>query len=340
MTVNTSSSISRRTLGTGLGVGATLIGMMLAQVFPPGGALLLAFAGLPAVLIGMAWGSGWLGAYVVVLTGVAAGVVGPLAAVAIIPLLLLPAGLLVLALRAGRSPFEAIGIALAIGTAITSLLWLLSPLAGPTGVAIWKTGDRVLAISDEMARTALDRFRPQVTEEALATAAEHLAEARELLELLLPVTFIFLWHLFSLAAIYLVAQLIAGWFAVDLPALPPFRDWQFDWRLVWLFIAGWVLFNGADFFAHFGVGPLARRIGANCLAMSQTLYLVAGFSLVAFFFHKYAIGPGGRLGLTVMALMMAHFVVLLGIIDVWAEFRSSRKPSLDSDSGGSIFDDW
>jgi uncharacterized membrane protein HdeD (DUF308 family) len=85
-----------------------------------------------------------------------------------------------------------------------------------------------------------------------------------------------------------------------------------------------------------------RRFGANCLMISQTLYLIAGFSVIAFFFHKWALGPGGRLGLTFLAVLLAHAVIWLGIIDVWADFRTPRPPPgpRDSDSDGSFFDEW
>lgn len=336
------TSSPRKTLGAGLGAGMSLAGVVLAGVFPVAGLLTLAVAGLPALLIGITWGVGWFAFYGLVLLGAALGLLGPMTSALVFALLLVPTAVVVVALRQGLTPMAALAGALVIGTVLSTAMWWLAPLAGPSGVALWRSADQIETMWDTMAAQFLGNMRGQVDENGLQVARERMTQTREMLSLLIPVTFIFVWHLFSLGITYMLGQGIAARLQVTVPPLPLFRDWQFDWRLVWMFLIGWALFHGADYLNVYGAGAMARRIGANCLAMSQMLYLIAGFSLIAFFFHKYAIGPGGRLGITFLALMLAQVVIWLGIIDVWAEFRAPRKPAGEADAKAetSFFDDW
>ena len=83
---------------------------------------------------------------------------------------------------------------------------------------------------------------------------------------------------------------------------------------------------------------VVKTIGANCFAISSILFYIAGLSLMFFMFDKYKIGLFAKFTLSFLALVFTQFIVLFGIIDVWADFRKPKSVRLssgsdDSDSG-------
>jgi hypothetical protein len=138
---------------------------------------------------------------------------------------------------------------------------------------------------------------------------------------------VFVWHLISLAVLYSGAYRLAPGFNYSLQPLQPFAQWRFNWNLIWLFIAGWALFYGINWAEAVPGNETLRAIGANCMAISRIIYFIAGLSLLFFMFEKYRMGSLARVGLSCLALFLNQAVVWLGIIDIWADFRTP-KPAL------------
>lgn len=105
------------------------------------------------------------------------------------------------------------------------------------------------------------------------------------------------------------------------PAQPPFARWHAPDSWVWGLIAA----------LAFIVMPqeTARLTGWNIAIIFAVIYLAQGSAIVEHYLRKANIKPFGR-GL-VLALLLAMpsfvFVIALGIVDIWADFRKVRVPA-------------
>jgi uncharacterized protein YybS (DUF2232 family) len=314
----------------------TIAGLFASTQVPVLGALVLSFAGLPAFLIILAWGGIWFLAYSA-LTFILTGLVGNLSLAALmIPMLLVPAAVLSGALKMGFSPLKAVGATLLVATLFSTASW---------GLATGMDKEAVLPVEKQFAEQKM------VVEQQLAkleetgeTTPENIESIREsvnatfdFLLLLVPATFIFIWHLISLAVIYVCAFRLAPRFGSRLASLPRFSAWRFDWNLIWLFIAGWVMFYLPGSLEGLPGAETIRVIGANCLAISKILYFIAGLSLLFFMFEKYRLGSLARVTLSCLALVLTQAMVWIGIIDVWFDFRTPKPALFASDDSDDDF---
>ncbi|RCK79348.1 MAG: hypothetical protein OZSIB_0219 [Candidatus Ozemobacter sibiricus] len=338
-------TFGQRTLGTTLMTGWTMAALFLAGRLPLLGALLLALAGLPAMVVGLAWGAAWFALYTALTLGLTSWLGGGGFALLLVPMLLLPAALLAGLAKAGLAPLRAIAATLLLATLFSVAVWGVLPLIDEGGSRLWAVKELFLAQKQEFARK-IQEFQQQGEgdPQSLQVLLEHFQAWMDFILLLVPVTFIFTWHLLSLAVFYLGALALGARFGFTLTPLPPFATWRFDWNLIWLFIVGWFLFHGADLVGPASAQTLFRQVGANCLAISKLLYFIAGLSIVYFWFDSYKISAPNRIGLSCLALLLTNLLVWLGIIDVWADFRAPRSPATpstrarDDDEEDSFFD--
>ncbi len=175
--------------------------------------------------------------------------------------------------------------------------------------------------------------------EATEIVMQQFREWMEFVALLVPLTFLFVWHLISLSIMYLGMIMLAPKHGLSVQPLPVFSSWRFSWQLVWLFLAGWLLYNGADNIASGELRHLARVIGANFLAISKILYFIIGMSLLFYFFEKNEISTPNRFGLSVLALLMTQLLIWAGIADVWLDFRAPPTQKVNRDDDESSFFD-
>ena len=107
-----------------------------------------------------------------------------------------------------------------------------------------------------------------------------------------------------------------------LPGLPagPFR-WQLPEPLVWVFIAGGVLYLTGL--------PWLQTLGLNVLLILVGLYFLQGLSIAAFLFQRFHL-PRVLAALSVLLLLFQPFLALLvaglGLFDVWFAFRQLSFP--------------
>lgn len=177
------------------------------------------------------------------------------------------------------------------------------------------------------------------TAEATEMVMRQFREWMEFVALLVPVTFLFGWHLLSLAIMYIGTAMTAPKYGLAVQPLPAFSSWRFDWRLVWFFLAGWLLYNGAENIMQLELRHLVQVIGANCLAISKILYFIAGLSLLFYFFEKHEISTPNRFGLSILALLMTQLLIWAGIADVWLDFRAPPPKKVNRDDDESSFFD-
>lgn len=175
--------------------------------------------------------------------------------------------------------------------------------------------------------------------EATEAVMRQFRDWMEFVALLVPVTFFFGWHLFSLTVMYLGMSMAAPRHGLAVQPFPAFSSWRFDWKLIWVFLAGWLLYNGADGIVQLEIRHLVRVIGANCIAVSKILYFIVGMSLLFYFFEKNEISTPNRFGLSILALLMTQLLVWAGIADVWLDFRAPPPKKVNNDDGESSFFD-
>jgi len=175
--------------------------------------------------------------------------------------------------------------------------------------------------------------------EATEVVVRQFRDWMEFVALLVPVTFFFGWHLFSLTVMYLGMSMTASKHGLVVQPFPAFSSWRFDWKLIWVFLAGWLLYSGADGIVQIEIRHVIRVIGANCIAISKILYFIIGMSLLFYFFEKHEISTPNRFGLSILALLMTQLLVWAGIADVWLDFRASPPKNVNNDDGESSFFD-
>ncbi|HMM61363.1 MAG TPA: DUF2232 domain-containing protein, partial [Candidatus Rifleibacterium sp.] len=251
----------------------------------------------------------------------------PSAAIMLMPLILMPAAFLYGAVKVGLAPLRAMCLALLSATLFSTGMWAV--------INQVSSSDGLLPVREQFANQIavvekqLDKIQEkgQESQESVELIRENIREVFDYTVLLIPATFLFVWHLLTLGIFYAGAVRLAPRFGFQIATVPPFTDWRFDWHLIWLFLGGWLLFYvvGAD--ETMPMHGFARTVGANCLAVSSIMYYIAGLSLIFFMFEKYKLGPFARVGLSCMALVFTQAVVWFGIIDVWADFRTP-KPAL------------
>lgn len=305
----------------------TMAGFVAATQMPLIGALVLSVAALPAFLVILAWGGLWFLLYSALTMTLTSLVATPSAAIMLMPLILMPAAFLYGAVKVGLAPLRAMCLALLSATLFSTGMWAVTNQVS--------SSDGLLPVREQFAsqiavvEKQLDKIQEkgQESQESVELIRENIREVFDYTVLLIPATFLFVWHLLTLGIFYVGAVRLAPRFGFQIATMPPFTDWRFDWYLIWLFLGGWLLFYvvGAD--ETMPMYGFARTVGANCLAVSSIMYYIAGLSLIFFMFEKYKLGPFARVGLSCMALVFTQAVVWFGIIDVWADFRTP-KPAL------------
>lgn len=240
-------------------------------------------------------------------------------------LVLMPAAFLYCAVKMGLSPLNAVCLALLISTVASSLCWGFEKGFDDSKQMLEATKQdffKQLTVVEEQLKE-----KKSITEDSHETflvIRENFGEALEKASLLFPTSLLFMWHMFTLLLLYYGVAWLAPKFGYEVQPMPAVKDWRFGWNLIWLYIAGWVMFFFLGYSDRVPGTEVFRVIGANCLMTSNVLYFVAGFALLLHAFNRFKIGLVSRVGLSIIALVFSQFVVWFGIIDVWADFRAVK----------------
>ena len=109
--------------------------------------------------------------------------------------------------------------------------------------------------------------------------------------------------------------------AEPLPAQPSLVAWHAPDSWVWGLIAALALIVVPQ--------ETARFIGWNIAILYAVLYLAQGIAIVEHYLRKTGIRTFGRglLLALILAMPSVVFVIALGIVDIWADFRKVRIPA-------------
>ncbi|MBF0408415.1 MAG: DUF2232 domain-containing protein [Candidatus Riflebacteria bacterium] len=344
--MNSESTIGR---GANICIMALLTSIIVfaSGFMPLFGTVLLALSAVPGFLVLLANGIPWFCGYGLLTIFSMSRIGGWSAALMLIPMLLIPAGFFAFLIRSGIDTFKSFFISLTISCFFSLSFWMISPVMGDAGVEMWKQAEYLNVWAQSFEKAVIEKVESienvKVRESYIDAMPIFLNEAREWFEFLgclIPFSFFFGWHFFSLLLISLVGWKLSRKYAVSFEPLPDFSTWKFDWKLIWLFVAGWVMYYSADSLFNPSLSHLAKVVGANFLAISKFLYMVMGFSLLFWLFETYKLGVPNRIGLSLLAVLFNQLLVWFGIIDIWADFRAAaaKKPGIsETDDDDSFF---
>ncbi len=255
----------------------------------------------------------------------------------------MPVAFLYFAVKMGLTPLNTVCLALLSSTAFSCGCWAIvnTPETQKKSLQLFREEfDRQMVIVEEQMKA--QKIENSEYSESIENLKANFNEFAEKAFLLVPSTLIFLWHLVSLGVLYSLASWLARRFGYkSIEPFPAFKDWTFDWNLVWLYIIGWVLYFLVGGIEGLPGAKVIQILGANCFMMSNILYLIIGFSLLFFMYDKYKIRPVLRVGLSIIALVFSQFMIWLGLIDVWAEFRLKKStPEVTDNSDDDDFFDF
>jgi uncharacterized protein YybS (DUF2232 family) len=201
------------------------------------------------------------------------------------------------------------GLAVAMATGVAVILNVITLLSG-----FWFLGINPLAAGSGIygdIEQLLNFYQHQgLIEPGMEDEIRHLfQEMVELMVLLFPANLV-LWSLVSTSITYYLGQVVLQRLGYEVEPLPPFRQWQFPWYFVWIVILGLLLFLTGD---TLNKQPLATA-GKNLIYLGTFLYLVAGLSVLGFYFNRFQLSRAVKLILIVALFLYWPFTVILLII--------------------------
>lgn len=170
----------------------------------------------------------------------------------------------------------------------------------------------------------------QTTYEQYINSSEYPAETLEQLDQLFEQIRLIIPRIFP--GLLITGILFTVWLNISLgqmllkrkdPALIPWEDFT-EWRLPDLLVWG-VILTGATLFIP--VKPL-NTVGLNMILILGELYFFQGLAVITFMFNKWNVPRPVRIFTYLIMLIQAYGVVIVsafGLVDVWADFRKSRK---------------
>lgn len=262
----------------------------------------------------------------------------------LIALLIMPVAFLYIAVKLGLTPLNAVCLALLTSTAFSSGCWTCTdgPEKQRKSIKLFKQEMLKSLTVDKEQMKNLQEKGVDYSQIIRVLNSKDFDEAVEKSIQIIPGTSMFLWHLVSLGLLYWLATKIGPKFGYKIEPFPAFKDWTFNWNLVWLYIFGFTTYFLIGRLKDIPGVKIIQILGANCFIMSNILYLIIGFSLLFFMYDKYKIGAFSRIGLSIIiALIFSQFMIWLGLIDVWAEFRLKKStPEVTDDSDDDDFFDY
>lgn len=176
----------------------------------------------------------------------------------------------------------------------------------------------VKGVEASIAQTAIFYEKRGVTGDELQALQQSMRQAGELIVTIYPALITVALGVVACLNLMMLSK-VAG--RLRLPVyLGDFKKYRNPEPLVWVLIAS-------------GFGVLAPQnliylASLNLLIVICTLYMVQGFAVISHFFAKYAVPTFIRL-IACLLLIFQPFMVLavavLGVFDLWGDFRSPKK---------------
>jgi uncharacterized protein YybS (DUF2232 family) len=130
--------------------------------------------------------------------------------------------------------------------------------------------------------------------------------------------------LYGLLAYYLVSYVLSR-LTQKVPKAMPFKEWVIPEPMVFALIA-----SGALKVIP-GLGEGWDLFAGNCLVIFGSIYVLGGFSIVAFLFNKWRLPATLRvLSYLILVQLPLETVGVLAVLDIWFDFRKikSNKPEI------------
>jgi uncharacterized protein YybS (DUF2232 family) len=284
---------------------------------PPGAALALLAAPLPALVVGGAAGAVHAGLSSLAAGGLVGGFLGWPVGAAFLILGGVPAAIMVGMLRRAWRLEPAVGAA-AAGTLLGAFVLAVSFLPD---VTTWRGAlvDAWRASFDGAVSMYRDLGMPADQLAELEAARDDMAHTTlRLLPALFIVTSVFLW----LANLRVSSRWI-GW-----PQVAGLSRWRAPDILIWLLI-------GAGF-AMFVPLPWLAVVATNVFAVTLACYFAQGLAIVSFFLQRYGLPRGLRVATYIVIAFQyiaAALVVAVGVFDLWGDFRHLAGRPADATIG-------
>jgi hypothetical protein len=225
-----------------------------------------------------------------------------------------PAVLLTTALLRGFRIDSSVLLAVAVFAVGSLAVWALS------GATVTETRAALSGGFDQSFGQVLERYREfGVGEAQLQALEENRVEIVDAVTGMVPAIAV------TVAAVLWLANVwLSSWW-VTWPQLIDLSRWQVPPHAIWLFIAsGFAMFTPFD--------ALARNLFVVMLAV----YFFQGAAVVSYYLGRLRL-PGPLravvLALAVLEQVLAVFVLLLGIFDLWGDFRRLGRPQADALAG-------
>jgi uncharacterized protein YybS (DUF2232 family) len=294
------------------GSSATLVLFLAYAVFPLIGTPAGMLAPFPALFYSLKQGRA-VGVAITLITLAVLAFTEPMIAL----LYLLQAGLLSLLLaefvRRGEGGARSIAGAVA-GCAILTV-------GTATGFALWSGVDLNLAISagiaSSIAQTGVLYQKGGFSGEELAAIQEALKQSGVIVGIIYPAVLLLLMVVFAGLNLTLLRK--SSGKLLETPKLGSFSSYRNPEQLVWL-----VIVSG---FCLLLDHPVLFQVALNTLIVTLGLYLIQGLAIIITFFDRFAVSPlmrGFFYVLLVLQPYLAIGVALLGLFDLWLNFRTPK----------------
>lgn len=135
------------------------------------------------------------------------------------------------------------------------------------------------------------------------------------------------------AVVFWIFRKLLPRFGHRVAAIPAFRLWRLGWTYGWGFVLGFLLITIGGYLNH----DLLLRIGLNLFWVFYSVFLIQGFSVIAYYLGKWNVSIGAKVLLAVLAVFtgVAQVAMIaapwLGVLDAWLDFRKLEVASDESD---------
>lgn len=171
-------------------------------------------------------------------------------------------------------------------------------------------------------------------EEGMSVAA-YAKELSSMMAQILP-SFYFISVMLVAAVNGMAAQAYLKKKAPDTVALPAFGEWHLPWWILWGIVLALVLLVAGNGF-HL---ELLVIVAKNIFVCFAPLFLIAGISLLRYYFVKWRLSGGVQVLLWILLLFFvsfsAVFLVLLGMADTVLNYRAASERKKKNDGGHEI----
>lgn len=130
---------------------------------------------------------------------------------------------------------------------------------------------------------------------------------------------------------FLSYYVVSAFFRRLSPRIPKpilFSQWVIPEPLVFGFITGALLKIAAKFLS-LPEDNWEDILGSNLLVFFGSLYIMGGFSIIAYYLQKWNVPSAFRFVFYVILFILCGPLFCLGLLDVWMDFRKIKSPTLE-----------